>query len=106
MSSTTLQPAYRAQRPRIVQPTFEAIDSTAAELSALVVDLAARARHRKLEGLALPLLRHARTVRDRLDDLVERADAGLEARFAPQARELGVRLDAIDRTIAYLQTLS
>ena len=91
---------------RRAQPTFDEIDATAAELSRVLVDLAARARYAKVEGAAMPLLAHARGLCKRLHDQVDRAPPPLRARFETQALQLEDRLAAVAAAFDRLRALA
>ena len=93
-------------RQRIPPPGFDDADALAAELSAVLVDLAARARYGKVEGPALPLLAHAHALCEQLDGLLDGADARVRAKFGPQLRALRERLTAVDAAFTRLPTPS
>ena len=93
-------------RQRIPPPGFDDADALAAELSAVLVDLAARARYGKVEGAALPLLAHAHALCEQLDGLLDGlldgADPRVGAKFGPQLRALRERLTAVDAAFTRL----
>ena len=108
MHASTLLPARRSRGlapARSTSVTFEELDQFEAELSAIVVDLSARARYGKVEGVALPLLEHAQGVSARFTDRLRDADGALHDRFDERARTLGARLEDLRRTFASLQTV-
>ena len=109
MHVITAEPLRRFRRaadPQLAKPCFDDLDALDAELSALVVDLEARARYGKLEGLAMPLLAHARDASQRFSRAAHSCDDGLRQRFEPAADRIRARLGELQRRFAAMRVPS
>ena len=78
------------------------IESMEAELSAMLVDLEARAKYGKIEGAAVPLLVRAKTVRDLIGQRLASASDGTRKRFGAEFSHLTGQLRTVAIALAYL----
>jgi hypothetical protein len=78
------------------------IESREAVLRAILVDLEARAKYAKLEGVAVPLLIQAKSLNDELRELLESVPSATRSRFEPGFRLLHGQLRAVAMAFAHL----
>lgn len=78
------------------------IETMEAELAAILVDLEARAKYGKIEGVAVPLLVHAKSVNDRIRNQLASASVDTRARFGPKFDRLNGQLRAVALALAAL----
>lgn len=82
----------------------EEVETLDAELAAILVDLEARARYGKIEGLALPLLKRAKDVNQRVQSLLPRLDTRVAPRMASDADRLAAQLNTVERALTELSS--
>ena len=82
--------------------TVAEIETLEAELRAILVDLELRAKYGKIEGAAMPLLVHAKTVNDEIVRRLTLASGATRERFAPGFAYLTGQLRTIALALAYL----
>jgi len=78
------------------------IESRQAILRAVLVDLEARAKYAKVEGAAVPLLIHAKTLNDELRRLLASATLHTRSRFEPGFRVLNGQLRVVALAFSHL----
>ena len=78
------------------------IETMEAELAAILVDLEARAKYGKFEGVAVPLLVHAKAVNEQIGKRLASGSADTRARFGPKCLRLNGQLRAVALAFAAL----
>ena len=78
------------------------IESRQAILRAVLVDLEARAKYAKVEGAAVPLLIHAKTLNDDLQRRLASIPSHTRTRFEPGFRLLNGQLRALALAFSHL----
>lgn len=101
VKSIDLKGRESAQRVNAAATVAE-IEIMEAELRAILVDLEARAKYGKMEGVAVPLLVHAKTVNDDIRRRLTFASGATRERFEPGFAHLTGQLGTIALALAYL----
>ena len=97
-------PTYFATaRPAYASSTAEdEIESMEAQLGAILVDLEARAKYGKIEGLAVPLLVRAKSVKDSIAQRLASASDDTRKRYGADCARLTGQLRTVALALAYL----
>ena len=86
----------------VSSPAEAEIESRQAILRAVLVDLEARAKYAKVEGAAVPLLMHAKTLTDDLQRRLASTTLHARARFEPAFTLLSGQLKVLALTFSHL----
>lgn len=95
-------PFGAARRPFGAASQQHEIETMEAELAAMLVDLEARAKYGKIEGVAVPLLVHAKSVNDQIRNRLAAGSADTRARLGPKFARLNGQLRTVALALAEL----